>query len=678
MLLSLCVLAAVLKSMRWLRAETFEADDAILEASEYSSFTVHVSASGTGLMNKYFYRFGNVRIRRGRMKFYFDADGSFVPPTEELWVDIISCNATSARPPTMLVVKVDAPVRWEYMPIDYVPVVKRTDACHAGATSVVSRLAYLLQVRYSYNIWHTWGEAGLMSMFQTLREINQLPIATVGPSGSLHEIFDGGIDGGGDSGGDGGCPWTYDQALQRPVRPDACERRRIPRGATCSFNSHPWCRPGAVVSPLRDDPAAPLIVTYSPQSTKNVWSHLYDTILSDQKTLAELEGACFEDLVVGKSSTLNFYQALNTTTPAAAILAKVPRIDFARARVDAMSTFKPFIISGQREWVERQGLAFGGYADEGLERLRQGVTHPDDEALLSMNVNGGVAGNVREEINELRKNFEAHEAQVAGSVEKYELLYGRVVAPTTLNSQQAVELRDEESEAFFARIGNEETVGGAAGGAGGSGTAGTRTTSTTPSTTPSTTTTRRDLPVVVYMSRNFASRGVLNEIDILRFVLSKYDVVLKDTTCQEPLHETMDLLSSSDVLLGMHGAGWTNLLFMKGNASTLQLFPYGFRLPGGGILRGANYREIVFASRGSYLEWVNPSSANSYQRRIDFKKRKESKFVLHPQDHEPTGSTGPTGAGTNEIVYANTWVDIKLVGPVIDRAMAAAGILPKR
>jgi hypothetical protein len=159
-LLSLCVLAAVLKSMRWLRAETFEADDAILEASEYSSFTVHVSASGTGLMNKYFYRFGNVRIRRGRMKFYFDADGSFVPPTEELWVDIISCNATSARPPTMLVVKVDAPVRWEYMPIDYVPVVKRTDACHAGATSVVSRLAYLLQVRYSYNIWHTWARRG--------------------------------------------------------------------------------------------------------------------------------------------------------------------------------------------------------------------------------------------------------------------------------------------------------------------------------------------------------------------------------------------------------------------------------------------------------------------------------------------------------------------------------------
>ena len=87
---------------------------------------------------------------------------------------------------------------------------------------------------------------------------------------------------------------------------------------------------------------------------------------------------------------------------------------------------------------------------------------------------------------------------------------------------------------------------------------------------------------------------------------------------------------------------------------------------------------VIMHSRISADATLHPSSANSYQRRIDFKKRKESKFVLHPQDHEPTGSTGPTGAGTNEIVYANTWVDIKLVGPVIDRAMAAAGILPKR
>ena len=71
-------LGAVYKIVRWLQESTFETD-----ATEFSNLTVHVSSSGTGLMNKYFYRFGNVRILRGRMKFFYDPAGPFVPPTEE-------------------------------------------------------------------------------------------------------------------------------------------------------------------------------------------------------------------------------------------------------------------------------------------------------------------------------------------------------------------------------------------------------------------------------------------------------------------------------------------------------------------------------------------------------------------------------------------------------------------
>ena len=75
------------------------------------------------------------------------------------------------------------------------------------------------QVRYSYNIWHTWGEAGLMSLFQTLREMHLLPIATVDPSGYLRELVQGGNASWDDASGlhhvaadnqDAGCPWTYD------------------------------------------------------------------------------------------------------------------------------------------------------------------------------------------------------------------------------------------------------------------------------------------------------------------------------------------------------------------------------------------------------------------------------------------------------------------------------------
>lgn len=79
---------------------------------QVSEIITHVGSSGTGLMNKYFYRFKNIQIDQGRIKFYYD-EKNFVPPSEDHWVDIVSCNATSPKHPTMLVVKGDAqPIRW--------------------------------------------------------------------------------------------------------------------------------------------------------------------------------------------------------------------------------------------------------------------------------------------------------------------------------------------------------------------------------------------------------------------------------------------------------------------------------------------------------------------------------------------------------------------------------------
>lgn len=39
-------------------------------------------------------------------------------------------------------------------------------------------------------------------------------------------------------------------------------------------------------------------------------------------------------------------------------------------------------------------------------------------------------------------------------------------------------------------------------------------------------------PVVTYMCRQFSSRGVLNELDILRYILNNYNVTLRVTTFQ--------------------------------------------------------------------------------------------------------------------------------------------------
>ena len=117
------------------------------------------------------------------------------------------------------------------------------------------------------------------------------------------------------------------------------------------------------------------------------------------------------------------------------------------------------------------------------------------------------------------------------------------------------------------------------------------------------------------------SRGVLNEQDILEYILSRYNVTLHVTTFQEPLLEVMQLFARTDVLIGMHGAGWTNGIFIKHGATCLQMFPYGWRLPDGRTIRGHNYREIVLASETQYLEWVNPRWDHAFFRRQDFQKR---------------------------------------------------------
>ena len=522
-----------------------------------------------------------------------------------------------------------------------------------------------------------------MGLFQTLREIGRLPLALVCADGKLTELTDGmGIK-------PGECPWIYDHAQGRSVRMESCSMATWKRNRRCDLVKDSWCKPGAVFSMSRLLlEHSPLILTFTKESTKNVWTHLYDSISMRQKTLDSVMGSCFSDIIIGKTSTLNFYQTLNSTPPAPQVLAKVPRIDNVEARVEAMAVFKEFIVSSQREWVkkeaEKTGYVWGGYEDKGLEKLRQGVgAEVAGTDALNAITPKSVAGVVREEIDELKKSFERHESLVNPIVKEFEKRYGFNV-PDTLSDQDAEKLFDEESKAALVyedlkkrhvklnldddreertrdRVRKSRMLQSVE----------------SPSSWFVKSNTYRyesPLPVVTYMSRNFFARGVVNEKDILEYILSKYDVTLRVTTFQEPLLEVMELLAHSDVLFGMHGAGWTNALFMKRGATTMQMYPYGWNLPDKTTVRGYNYREIVYASEGHYFEWVNPKRENAYFRRIDFKKDKDSIFQLHPGKEDPLPEDKWPG---NQWVYQNTYVDMKIFGKEIDAMMKEAGIKPK-
>ena len=175
------------------------------------------------------------------------------------------------------------------------------------------------------------------------------------------------------------------------------------------------------------------------------------------------------------------------------------------------------------------------------------------------------------------------------------------------------------------------------------------------------------------MSRNFFSRGVLNEGDILAYILARYNVTLRVTTFEEPLHMVMKSLGTTDVMFGMHGAGWTNGLFIKRGATTMQMYPYGWRLPDNTTLRGYNYREIVLASECPYTEWVNPVRENAFFRRSDYVKTDDGVYSLHPEPDMPLPSDGWPG---NLWIYQNTYVDMNVFGPEIDAMFERSGIEP--
>ena len=118
--------------------------------------------------------------------------------------------------------------------------------------------------------------------------------------------------------------------------------------------------------------------------------------------------------------------------------------------------------------------------------------------------------------------------------------------------------------------------------------------------------------------------------------------------------KAIDVLAHTDVLIGMHGAAWTNTLFLKVShcaggqrqarsgavntptkratrpphcpplqqkATALQIFPYGFRpIQDNLTFRGEAMATMLFAREIAYFEWVNPRPDLAFFRKDDANK----------------------------------------------------------
>lgn len=76
----------------------------------------------------------------------------------------------------------------------------------------------------------------------------------------------------------------------------------------------------------------------------------------------------------------------------------------------------------------------------------------------------------------------------------------------------------------------------------------------------------------------------------------------------------MELLQHTDVMIGMHGAGWTNGMFIKHGAVTLQMFPYGWRLPDNSTIRGW----VAGTAQRTLAAWAGSGAGRQAARHADW------------------------------------------------------------
>ena len=153
-----------------------------------------------------------------------------------------------------------------------------------------------------------------------------------------------------------------------------------------------------------------------------------------------------------------------------------------------------------------------------------------------------------------------------------------------------------------------------------------------------------------------------------------YEVEITITEFDMSAWEAQQLVSHTDVFLGMHGAGLTNVMWGKAGAALLQLLPYGWLKPNGQPLRGHGFGNMAEGAGLHYLTWMNQRPQNAVLREMDMAPQASDvpwPYQEHPSPDWPTPSEEPVASMW---VYQHTMVDIPSFQPILEQAFHLAGI----
>ena len=615
-----------------------------------SSATVLGTIAGIGSYSKAYYRFRNVQLADNNTITFYVAPGQPLPGP--YWLDIVTNNGTIRDPslPTTIMVRAGHLQSYHYMNIRYVASDQEQPEC----TKWEHRPTYLLTMQHNENIWHAWND-GLLGAFQTLREQGLIPLAEIDNNGNIREYVD-------DL--DPECPRLIEPQGDRSmavVRDEGCRQRVGVVGTEqtwCDPTKYLWCREGLVA--LNSSKTGPVLLPFKGIDVIPQWEHLFRSMSSDIVGWNQSLGTCYSELYVGKSNVLQYYLPLR---PSSRHHNRTMFEMTKEMRSNATATVKAFMITAERIHRARRHLRkpnlrrWPGYEDPGLERLRQGIGPDEIKALAALKPKKDEALTVGKMTED---EWDELAASMAASAKTARKIAKERAAVRRRRLQADVDAAAEEERSLGQRPGKNDVLE--------------RNKDRSSSNPPS----RAERPVVTYMWRGNFKRSVFNAQDILAYTLLRYNVTVRVSIFAEPILEAMELLHSTDVLIGMHGAGWTNALFIKRGAAAIQLLPYGWLHAHGKSIRGTAFQAMLEASDCSYMEWGNSNPKGAYFRREDFdsmmRRNKEvPEYAVHPK---PSWELPHDKRPGNQWVYQNTLVDLEDFVPTLDAAMKAAGIKP--
>jgi hypothetical protein len=619
-----------------------------------SSGKVFGTFSGVGSSTKRYFRFTNVQLTDNNTLTFFLPPGMTPPPPQI--VDIIINNASTKSPslPTTVTVRAGKLQQYQYLNINYVEAETNQPKCKKWER----RPVYLLTMQHSENIWHAWAD-GLLGAFQTLREQGLLPLAHIDEQGNMQEYIDdlpeecpveiliGKNASASEEGGAAGVEGATSDKNPSNSKGRCRKRRNVVSQGTCDPSTELWCRPGLIVGANATIDGGPVLLPYKGTEVVRRWHHLFEALSEEIIDWDSSFGTCFSEMYIGKSNVLQFYMPLkmgreNTNIP---VLEKAKE-----RRSNSTDAVKSFMLAAERlhramRHVKKPNLRrWPGYSDPAIEVLRQGIGPEDLDLVNAMRPTKERAAEFGEMTNTEWQELDALLKQSEKSVPKAVELAKKRDDQKRRRRWHRRKLQQIDKNSKSSGAGSDNGF-----------------------------VTEKPRPVVTYMWRSTFKRSVLNAHDIVTYILSRYNVTLHVTTFEEPSLEAMELMAQTDVLVGMHGAGWTNGLFIKRGAGTLQLLPYGWLLDGGGVIRGAAFQSMLLASDCVYTEWGNLNKEHAFMRRHDFINEPSIQYALHPQSSWPLPTDKRPG---NYWVYQNTFVDIIDLAPHIDSLMERVGIFP--